>query len=291
MNHKEQFKPRLEPWLEWKEACTIDKCKTEEHVEYLKRFGFHRFCKNIEIINTKQCRQKSSSLSLPAYQHKDDAEDGSTKLFWWNLLEAKMIAGANKGGKLYKDWLFDRLNILKGTQVAIIESGASVLMRDVVRKHVCEEYCGKLEQSLDVPLGDDASFSMKDVYYVVHVYNACARWLIDEIIIRDYERLGGEIASPYFKSMSNRERVAVLASALDVSLANPEVCRMAGCQHAMVYAALHKCQKNITSIIADKYPEEDKESVRFLNYYSLLALSELCVEWGKSEKKCLPLFT
>ncbi len=98
--------------------------------------------------------------------------------------------------------------------------------------------------------------------------------------------------------MDYHARVAMYANTLGLSLAEVEVERIAGRKSSTLYSILNlpgggpECSRLLDELrlqIKRKYEAEDACTLHMLCHLTLNELSDICIQWAKSEKKCEPL--
>lgn len=260
-------------WIEWKQRCALDLCSAAARTA-LRSFAGAR-CQNF----ARKCRETGrADGAAPPLLAAADA---------WHLLETHLVVKTDAAGKRYKDWLFARVAGRAG-QAALdaIQGGATLIMRDVVREHLRREYSPREFTSLNAPLSDgDVPLTLEDIL-------PGGADPADEAGQREIERLAGEHASGFFREMSRRERVALLARELGLSLAHPAVARAAGCGKSMLCAAFRESVTRVAARLLADYGREDLPGVRVLTVRVLDRLTKAVLDWAAiSENACAHLFS
>ena len=134
----------LNHWVEWKELCAADLCSDTAR-QALREFAFLRFRKF-------------------AYQYAHRTNTGGTGALVpdagdaWHLFETHLAVKTTKQGKRYKDWLFDRVRSTKDPPLDVVQGGASLMMRDVVReRHRLRDGPGNVRPCIRTLFHDEAS--------------------------------------------------------------------------------------------------------------------------------------
>ena len=203
----------------------------------------------------------------------------------WHLFETHLVANTTGRGKRYKDWLFARTNVSGDRPLDVIQGGASLIMRDVVREHLRREYSPAHAVSTSEPLwaADGATLTVEDL--LPGGPDPC-----DEVARRECEQLARERAAAEFADVTRRERVAMAARAVGLSLAHPVVEQTAGCRKSVLSATLRSLVERVAERIRADLRTDDPQGLLMV---SLLTLSEMkmkAVEWVKSERTCDRLF-
>jgi hypothetical protein len=116
-------------WREWERACAVERC-APPHAYALCQFGLSRFMKCLE----RYAVQFNASWEMEREQFLTQTEKA------WRLLETHAQVKNNRQGKQYKAWLFARADLVPEDWLSMMESGASLLMRDAVRGYLRREY-------------------------------------------------------------------------------------------------------------------------------------------------------
>ena len=127
-------------WLSWKTHCAARLCPPETEAS-LKRFGTLRGRGYLQQFASGFGRSGNRSPILAEAEHA------------WHWLETYAAVGTSRQGKRYKDWLFARAE--QGHDwLAMVEAGASMLLRDAVREQLRREHAPKFMVSLQQPMGE-----------------------------------------------------------------------------------------------------------------------------------------
>jgi hypothetical protein len=256
-------------WSEWKRQCAVALCAPATQTA-LREFALARF-------GTYLQRYGKRFAAGPARSPVSAAEA-------WHLFETRLVVPNPRGGKRYKDWLFARIRDSADDPLDVVQGGATLIMRGVVRDHLCSETSPHGAQSLHAPLaGGGLSLTLEDIL-------PSDLDTAGEVEQREFKRLAAQHAGDFFDDMTPRERVALLARHLGISLAHPAVTQAAGCAKSMVNDALHSFVRRVTERLTVDYANDDKESVRILCLLALESTCERVAGWGFSEKSVRSLF-
>lgn len=277
------MKTDFDCWVEWKERCALDLC-AEDVRQYLGMFAQARFRKHLKAVDK----------DVQAPEDPDLAAPGRKKWGSWHWFETAMAVKATLEGKAYKDWLFDRLNTsAKGTPVDVIQGGATLILRDVVRDYCLKEGWTKarkrgamwsMDQEISVKQDGDG-LTLKDLLPDQTLAPMSA---IDREF---YTKEGAKVAGDVFTGMDLRERVLLLAHFLDITITRPEVIKSAGCKKSQAYKAMADFEASLKARLKRAYKGEELDSIITLEGFVVMALRELLFSWGKSEKQVVPLFS
>src|ERR1043166_7378398 len=259
----------LQSWIEWKQRCALGLCSQET------RSGLQRFA---EIRFRNFLRKYVSRTNLDEDQALPTPSDP------WHLFETHFTLKRSGEGKHYKDWLFARLEDSTDPALDIIQGGATLLLRDVVREYLRREHSPSTVQSLN-QLGskDECELTLEDLL----------PGGIDpakEAERHEFERIAHGQAATFFARMSRRERVGFLAKPLDIPLAQPGVQKAAGCGKSMVHAAFREAVMRLASRLRTDFGDDDSEAVRLLTVMTLGEINQCVLDWGNSESECAQLF-
>jgi len=225
-------------WREWKKRCAADLCEPEI-AGMLHRFGALRFASMLKRVTSDAER---------------NSVDGSRG---WHLLETYARVSSTREGKRYKDWLFARADLQGERWLALIESGASLLMREVVRHYLREESAPAFMVSLNMKIDRDIqSVSGTDGLSLEDLLPGQMDPL-DEIETREWNNLARSLAGSVILSMSLIEKVAVAARAQGVPLSDPRVIKIAGCSRSQLYAAYGECVERVARALKREHPAEE----------------------------------
>jgi hypothetical protein len=242
----------LKAWSEWKRLCAIDLCSVDT-VECLRAFGCARF-------------EKLVLHSLPAAPRMSASQP-------WALLESYMTVTTTGHGKRYKDLLFARVVGSHDRPLDVIQGGATLIMRDVVREFVRSEYSPRNTTSLHEPIvvKDGNEITLLDIL-------PSAMDPAEEVCIKEYEELAREQAKQIVGRLSLRQRVAIVAKRAGLSLAHPAVARAARCKRTVLNEA-YCCFVNDTALDVQRcYPDDGSQSVMTLSLMVVQSVAELVVQ-------------
>lgn len=252
-------------WLEWRQRCALGLCSTGTQAA-LRDFAGARFN---GFMTKFACYAGRGSIA---------AADA------WHLFETHLAVGGNRDGKRYKDWLFARAGLSNDPLVDVIQGGATLLMRDVVREFLRREHSPASMISLARPLVgyEDRSLTLEDLL-PGSVDPSC------DVERRELERLSEELADRFCHDATCRERVAVLAKAEGLSLAHPEVEAAAGCGKSALNESYRAFVKETARAIMEEFSEDDPDTVRLLVLMTLEKMKS-CVYESISAEKTLTRF-
>ena len=260
----------LKAWTQWKRECALATCDDETR-EHLRTFAAALFWRYADAFISKTNLTSASNLPHTAA----DA---------WHLLETRLTTSSTRKGKRYKDWLFDRTRWAADPALKVLQGGVRVFVRDVVRDVLRNECFDARVDSLDAPARADGDGELSVVDLLPGGLSPS-----DDAVHRDFERLAREHAPRVIADMLDRERIALFAKAVGLSLANPELEVAAGCRKSMLNAAYHGVIRRVSERLLREYPDDDRESVLLLTLKTLEEVNSRLVKWGKSQKSLAKL--
>ena len=254
----------LKAWIEWKKLCLLDPCSTETQ-EKLHSFAKARF--------TGLLRRYSKDIK-PLEHHAS-----------WHLFETHMMVKTTKQGKRYKDWLFARVASSNDDTLNIVQGGASLIMRDVVREFLHRE-CQQLDMlSLDEPLlnSKESSVTLLDLLPAqIDPFS--------EIYLHEYESLAHEHAEEFLEDMSERERIILIARHIGISLAHPRVEAITNCKKSILNRSYRGLMTRIADHLRARYNDDDTESILTLSLMTIHRMALGLIEQAKIKKSYTELF-
>lgn len=262
----------LSAWIEWKKLCALALC-SDSVKTHLQHFAGSRFQslvrKYIHLTNQKEAWRVA---------------EGVPPDMAWHLFETHLRTQTTSRGTRYKDWLFVRARSAPHPYPRALELGASLIMRDVVRRLLCAEFSPPETVSLDLPIHEEGR-----TLALVDLMPGTAD-PVDETSRHECETLAGEHGQQIFEEMTHRERLVLLAKHLGIALSNVTVEKAADCGKSMLSAAYRALLMQIGETIKKAYPDDDSDSVMALALMTIEAIKHHVEVWGKSEIACAPLF-
>ncbi len=258
------MKPVLTDWLEWKERCARKLC-TEDTQNRLGGFAQSRFGiqLNRQISNTN-LHNSDAMRQLPS---ADDA---------WHQFESFAVLKETKEGKRYKDWIFMRTRLINTNPLDIIQSGATLIIRSVVRAYLKAEYSPKKSISMEQPLGD-GNLTVGDL--LPGSVNP-----IDAVAENEYDSLSKRYSEKLFSSLSYRERIGLLAKFSGIALDNKEVLLCAGCGKSRLNQITHDILKKLGTDLQREYHDDGPDTIKAFTIMVIEHLEKELLKWKFSEK-------
>ncbi|NQU40397.1 MAG: hypothetical protein HQ523_10630 [Lentisphaerae bacterium] len=248
-------------WDEWKERCAVALCSPEARTT-LQTFGGMRFRtlaqRCLPLINVTEL----SAVTL---------SDGDA----WHLLERHMTLPDAINGKAYKQWLFARLEGSADPPFDIIQGGATLLMRWVVREHLRSEYLPSNHLSLDHPPASSPAATPPLSELLPGTVDA--RCVVEQ---RELERLAAEEAAKQFTDLPRRARLALVARHLDIPLTDPRLLAHAECRRSAMHEAYRRAATQTIDRLRADHPNDDPATVTDLALLTFEVLTHLCFAWA-----------
>jgi hypothetical protein len=261
---------RWEQWDEWKQRCALTRCG-QETGRHLRRFAARRFRGFVERYLTRTNLRHASDLTLS----DSDA---------WHLFESHSAAASTRGGKRYKHWLLARCKGSDESRRATAESGATLLIRTVVREFLHGEVSPRMTQSIDAPLP-----GFEDGPLTVAELLPAGDDPAEETHLRECARLAARHADTLFRAMTDQTRVALVSKALGISMAHRRVVKAARCRKTALYEAYQRFEHALAEDMGTAYGTQ-REDLRTIALMTLRSTFDRAVEWARAEKSCSGLF-
>lgn len=284
-------------WVEWKKKCAIDLCSEPSRESLVLFVGpqlikkYHEVCpgRTLPLIDTRK--------------EKGGARTG------FHFFETYMHSVSSGTGKRWKDWLFQRaaMNTENSPEVAIEKEVSTCLNNAVLRRMTEGEEDdataarskGENVISINAPTGEERTY--EDILNDLATPNPA-----DEAALNELITIGRSEAAIHLGKIPRYQRIAVLASALNLSLGMPEVTTAAGKGKSALYDSVNlpkqeqrqmgrsfcsRFWQDFRRRIESQYPNEDRRTLDLLSDAFVQELGNAAIEWGKSEKSLAPLFS
>ncbi len=261
----------LDHWTEWRARCALLLCGEAARAA-LPAFVQVRFAKYLRQYGAYLAGAGDGRLPLPA---EKDA---------WHLFETHLAVDETRDGRAYKSWLFDRIAGSPDDPLSVIQGGATLLAREVVREYLRREQAPPGTISMQAPLLEgESDWTLEDLL-------PDSADPAGEAARREYEALADGAAEELFETATLRERVAVLAKDLGLSCAHPSVSTAAGCGKTLTARAWQTMMQRLAAHVQKSFAAEDRQGVAILANLTVTALQSRIRAWAKVEKKTAHLF-
>lgn len=255
---------RLTSWREWQERCALGRCEPATRSD-LRGFAAARF----ELYLEHYGRAPGAGPGRNAVDGRDA----------WHLLESHMTIPNAQHGKRYKDWLFARLGLSADAALDVIQGGATLIMRTVVRTYIRDELPEPDRVSLQAPLGgpgDEDGLSLEqllpgDIDPREHAAH------------RELAAMARQRAEALFPSVAKRVRVAMAARRHRVALSHPQVTAFAGCAKSALHDTYRAFVAGLVRDVSAEFAHEDRSVVIDLAALTLEALADRASAWATDE--------
>ncbi len=257
-----------EPWNEWKKQCALSLC-AESTITLLRDFAHRRFHNYFRRYAERVGLRNSAAYDM-------DGRDS------WHLFETHLQINKSREGKRYKDWLFARA----GGAAAALESGATLLMRDVVREYLRREYSAAWMKSIQAGAGagEERGWTLEDLL-------PGQADPLSDVMEREYKELAEKEAARILRDLSRRERIALAARAAGLSLAEPRIERAAGCKKSMLNQVWQTAAEKVAVEIRRAWAGEDRDAILQLTLSVFDTLKKQTILWISSETDLADFFT
>ena len=258
------LQPRLEDWVAWKTHCARALCD-EDTQNRLARFAHSRFG-----IQLQRQLAVTNLRDGDAYQQRPSPDDA------WHQFESYAAITQTREGKRYKEWIFARIRHADDNPVNVVQSGATLIMRSVVRNHLRQEYARRSTVSFDLPVGDGSLTVGELLPGSADPVNAVAK--------REYEELAQSHAERIFESLSRRERIGLFAKYRGIHLDDPEILIAAGCGKSVLSQAVRDLLVRMRVELTREYEDDGTDAIMAFSALVLQQLELRIFLWKKSEQ-------
>lgn len=266
----------IKDWVAWKNTCALGLCSKE--TQYALQGYAHARFRHFAAVYAGATNTPDADALTP-----DPPEA-------WHWFETSLRLRNTREGKGYKQWLFARASpedVAPTPSLDTIQGGATLLMREVVRERLRREYSRRCILPLDAPVGPnlDAATAptLRDLL-------ADPDDPVDTVEEREMKSIAEQEADGALDTLNRRERIALLARELGLSLAHPAVTRIACCGRSMLNTAYHQALLGLAGHVRSRYPREHASTLGFLTCLVYQAVRKRIFLWGKSENACAQLF-
>jgi hypothetical protein len=257
-------------WVEWRRRCALGLC-ADSTARDLSNFAGYRFSRFLRRVRGLTPGRSAADVS---------AREA------WHRFETHLLVTRTQAGKRYKDWLFARIEGSDDEPLDVVQGGATLILRDVVRAFVREEGCDAHTVSLHdrVAGRDDLTLSIEDLL-------ACDADPRETAAQREYEDLAVRHASELFGGIPRRLRILLAARERGIPLTHPVVSQLTNCRKSVANDALRTCLRQVFDSLKLKYQDEDHEAVVRLALLTAQELARMACEWGKPVRRLARLFS
>ncbi len=259
---------QINDWELWRMNCALDLCPADVR-ERLRGFAWARFARY-----ARACARDTNS-------HVNALIPDARAAF--HLFETHTRLNATRAGKSYKEWLFARAQNGASGYLDVIQGGASVLLRSVVREYVRREFSAEFMQSLDQSPAGGNTPSLSELLPAPDAQGAAFEH-------RELERLAQTATPAILAQLTRRERIAILARELGLALAEPVVLRTAECRKSVLHSAYHQALRKVADHVRAAFASESRQTLIELAALGWAETKTAILAWGRSESALSHLF-
>ncbi len=258
---------QFEHWQEWHARCALARCDAAASAA-LTAFAWTRFRHYMRRV------PRATRLSEAALPSARDC---------WHLFETTLTTNRRGSGKCYKEWLFARLARSRDPALNVIQGGASLLMRDVVRNYLLHETPAKWMVSLDAPTGHDgAGAPLIELLPDPRSLEADAA--------RELTECATQTASRALRRLRPRERLLLLARHLGLPLHWPEVIDVVGVGRNRGSVLWRHVFAGLARQVMRELPAEARGVQLRIALEAASLLSQQILVWGQQQAPAAALF-
>lgn len=243
-------------WTEWHQRCALHLC-SETARRDLSHFALARFRTYARRYATRTNTDAAGIANL-------------TEQEAWHRFETHLLVRNTRAGKAYKQWMFARGGADGSPRREIIESGATLIMRDVVREHIRRECSPAAVVSLDAPFPGSRGKGVPFGDLLAGGIDPS-----DTVAIKEMEDLSRRHAGEIFKQIDRREEAALLARASRTSFTDPAVQKAAGCGRTRLTEIYNALVERTVKQLKSEYPNEDRDALLQLTLMTFQSLSTM----------------
>lgn len=261
----------MKPWTEWKERCAVALCSADtQHT--LLAFGGMRF--------------RTLAQRCLSHVNVDDVEkvmlpDRDA----WHLLETHMTLSRSSNGKAYKAWLFDRTAGTPDSPFDVVQGGATLLMRWVVREHLRQEYSPADHVSANRTRASDEGAPIEEAWLPADSNTH------DAIAQREIEHIAMQEATACFDRLAERARLIVAARRMHIPFTSPPLLALANCSNSAMSYTFRKEMSQLLKQIATDYTGEDRATQVEIALLTFDGLADRCVAWALASERYGPILS
>lgn len=196
----------------------------------------------------------------------------------WHLFETHAVSRTMGTGKVYKRWIFGRMGEGAGTRYDSVASGATLLLRNVVREYAIRELPRSYTESFEeLSAGGDEFAPRGELLTSAPVVES-------DVQIQELDDLCEKHGQEAFEMATTRERAALIAKAAGISLDHPAVNRAAGCARTALGKTYRNYVQSVGEFLLAQYPGEDPEMLTLLGLKLLEKVKKFTFSWMEAEK-------
>ncbi len=229
---------RLAAWREWEFRCALGRCRP-----YRRRM-IERFCHGRFLLLLDRYARRSNR----AREEAGEIRPASTA----HLFETHCLTSRTRAGKAYKRWIFSRATGDAPARLRALEGGAALILRDVVREHLRAEHTPPFVQSMDQPLrdADGRTIALEDLLPAggENPMDAADRYEAGQLARQAAANLGPRLPT--------RDRMILLAQALEIPLSHPRLLSEAACEKSALHRSARILVERVAAYVEDTHGQE-----------------------------------
>jgi hypothetical protein len=269
MSEKFQNITQASDWVEWKKTCAYLNC-SEDAKSRLGGFGVTRIRKWLSKISGMDkvfCQSDKEEQKLQAWQYLD------TFIVEKNNRGGLKLKGAIEG-KACKEWLFDQEGL------RTVEDIERYLTNGFFRA-AAQEYA-KSNKVSPISLNQPISNSEESITWEEQLNDGAIN-ISEELILKELAEFLREIVHDEFDSLKEKTKIAILGSALELSLDNDTIKELTDIEKSALYDRV----KSANSKVLEKtksHPHFHEYDVKdeTLNLALNALLKKKSKEWGRN---------
>jgi len=260
-----------EAWHEWKQVCAADLCSSDTSAQ-LQRFGAAKFRAYLKKYASSIGRVEQS---MPMAASADA----------WHLFETFSRIANNRQGKRYKDWLFSRIGQGGENPLDVLEGGATLMMRDVVREYLRREHSPSFICSLNSPV-------VRSRHGDVTLEDLLPDKLDPQQTMAELEwrQLARDRAADYSPRLSSHERIVLWARAHGLPLNDARLQMWTRRSARVLFQSYRDAVVRLGKWIKQQLPGESPSTLLFVSRLILDELAEIIASNIRQEKRAAYFF-
>jgi hypothetical protein len=256
----------IEHWDEWRKRCAILRCGPAAQAA-LRGFAWARFVHYAgHLLDEDAVRARVPSA-----------------VDCWHLFESYLAVASPRSGRRYKEWLFARLERSKDPPLDVIQGGASLLVRTVVRAWLLNEGPQRRMCPLSAPVaeGEAGVLELEDLLPAPPE---------DSLEQAEIEQAAARLLPGCLAELTRAERLVLLAKQLGLPLYDPAVLRLAGVGRSRASILWRGVFQRVAALTRQRHPQEPRDWQLQLALLVSRKLGEKILFWGRVEKSTQPFF-
>lgn len=254
----------IQHWEEWRACCALLRCGDATQAA-LQGFAGSRFALYARhVMREDEVRQR-----IPQAPE------------CWHLFESGLTVARPRSGRRYKEWLFARLEGSDDHPIDVVQGGASLLMRSVVREWARHETAPRQVLSLDAPLGHG-----DECPALTELIPAPSEATPE---LNELQHLAADLAPRFFRTLDTRARLVLLARHLEIPAVHPRLTALLGVGGSRVHAMWRQIYERLARSVLSDYVGESRDWQLRLTLDASRLMAVEVAAWGKQAEEAQPL--